>query len=70
MEEELERKRAIVKREKRKQDEELRGNREKESVLNEQREMSKVVDPSSGQSKLPPLDVPPITPLTGGHLPL
>lgn len=29
-----------------------------------------MVDSSSGQSELPPLDVPLVTPLTGGHLPL
>jgi len=29
-----------------------------------------VVNSGSGQSELPPLDIPPITPLTYGHLPL
>jgi len=32
--------------------------------------MSTVVDPSLGQSELPPFDVPPIPPLTIRHLPL
>lgn len=70
MEEELERQWALTEREKRQQDEELRANREKEVVVIEQGEMIRVVDPTSGQSELPPLDVPPVTPLTGGNLPL
>ena len=39
-------------------------------VVIEQGETIRVVDPSLGQSELPPLDVPPIPPLTGGNLPL
>lgn len=50
MEEELERQQALVEREKRQQEEEIKAKKEKEMVAIEEAEMSRVVDPSPGQS--------------------
>lgn len=70
MEDELERHRAPAEEEKRKQEEKLRRDKEKEARESEQGETRKTTDLGTIQSKLPPLYVPPTTPLTGRHLPL
>lgn len=45
-------------------------NKEKESRESEQGENRKTTDLGTGQSELPPLDVPPTTPIIGKQLPL
>lgn len=69
-EEELKRQQALAEQERNQKEEELKRRKEKKTKGVERGETNKTSELDIEQSELPPLDVPPSTPLTGGHLPL